>query len=133
MSRKMKNNAAVYVEDHFGMGLSEFIKLKVEEESLHDYEIAKILNVQPADVGRLRRSFGIKKADGFQRRFERRHGLGAVETFKRMIENPDTSLSDVARHFGFSRQNAWQVYTKIFKRPYTQAHERKRLKRSKEH
>jgi hypothetical protein len=133
MSRKMKNNAAAYVQDHFGMELFKFIKLKVEAESLHDYEIAKILNVQASYVGRLRRSFGIKKADGFPRRFERRYGLGAVETFKKIVENPDKSLSDAARHFGFSRQNAWQVYTKIFKRPYKEAHERKRLKRSKEH
>jgi len=132
MSRKIKTNLAAYVKDHFGMDLHEFIKLKVEAESLHDYEIARILSVQPGDVGRLRKSFGIKKADGFQRRFERAHGLGAVETFKRMIENQDTSLSAVARHFGFTRQNAWQVYTKIYNRPYTEAHERKRLIRRKE-
>jgi hypothetical protein len=56
MSRKMKNNVAAYVKDDFGMELSEFIRFKVEAESLHDYEIAKILGLQPADVGRLRRS-----------------------------------------------------------------------------
>jgi hypothetical protein len=124
-----KDELADYVEDHFGMEVYEFIKYKVEVESLHDYEIARIMNVKPADIGRLRRNFGIKRANGFPRRFERTYGVGAIETFKRMVEAPGNSLSDVARHFGFSRQNAWQVYKKIYNRPYTEVHQRKLLEK----
>jgi len=127
-----KKDLGAYVEDRFGMDLHEFIKYKVEVESLYDYEIARILNVQPAVIGRLRRRFGIKRAKAFPRRFERIYGLNAVETFKKMIGNPDNSLSDVARHFGFSRQNAWQVYKKIYGCPYTEAYKRKRLEKRQE-
>lgn len=126
-----RTDLETYTKEHFGMELSEFIKFKAEAESLHDYEIARVLNVQPADIGRLRRSFGIKKADGFPRRFERTYGLGARERFKRMVEAPGNSLSDAARHFGFSRQNAWQVYKKIFKRPYAEALKEKAWKGDK--
>ncbi|MBW2346058.1 MAG: hypothetical protein JRF53_19105 [Deltaproteobacteria bacterium] len=127
-----KRDLETYMKEHVGMELYEFIKYKVEVESLHDYEIARILNVEAAFIGRLRNNFGIKRANGFSRRFERTYGLGAVETFKKMIENPDNSLSDVARHFGFSRQNAWHVYKKIYDRPYTEAYKRKRLKKRQE-
>jgi hypothetical protein len=127
-----KNDLEAYVEDNFGMDLHEFIKHKVEVKSLYDYEIANILNVEAAFIGRLRNNFGIKRADVFSRRFERTYGLGAVETFKKMIENPDNSLSDVGRHFGFSRQNARHVYKKIYYRPYTEAYKRKRLERRQE-
>jgi hypothetical protein len=124
-----KNDLEAYVEDHFGMNLHEFIKYKVEVESLYDYEIARILNGQPAAIGRLRNDFGIKRADVFSRRFDRTYGLGAVETFKKMVDDPDNSLSDVARHFGFTRQYAWQVYKKIYDCLYTEVYKRKRLEK----
>jgi len=119
----------VFVKRRFGMDLYEFIKNKVEEESLHDYEIANILNVRAARIGRLRKGFGIKKINGFPRRFDRTHGYGAVEIFKTMIENRDISLSDLARYFGFSREYARQVYKKIYGYPYTEAYKQKRIER----
>lgn len=124
-----KRNLETYVKERFGMELYEFIKYKVEVESLYDYEIANILNVEGAFIGRLRHNFRIKRSNGFSRRFDRTYGLGAVEKFKRMIESPDNSLSDVARHFGFSRQYAWQVYKKIYNCPYTETYTRKKLER----
>lgn len=124
-----RSELAQYVRDQFGMDLYGFIKQKVEVDSLHDYEIASILNVNASSIGRLRRRFGIRRANGFQRRFERTYGEGAVETFKKMILDPERSLSDVGSHFGFSREYARHVYKNIFGHPYTEAYKKKRARR----
>lgn len=124
-----KIRAKENVAGQFGMDLHDFIKCKSEEESFYDYEIAGMLNVRPSYIGRLRSIYGIKRTNGFSRRFERTYGKGAMVTFKKMIEDQDKSLSDVARHFGFSRQNAWLVYKKIYGCPYTNAYRKKQQKR----
>ncbi len=113
------------VKEQFGMGLHAFIKNIVEEESLYDYEIASLLNVKPSLFVKLRSSIGINRSNGFSRRFERTYGLGAVEKFKGLIEDPDNSLADVGSCFGFSRQNAWLVFKKIYGCPYTETYKRK--------
>lgn len=119
------------VKERFNVGLYEFMKDKVELESLYDYEVAGILNVDGAYVSRLRKAFGIKKANGFSRRFENAYGNGAVERFKKIIENPDNALVDVAGHFGFSREYARQVYRKIYGCPYTNAFQSKVIVRKR--
>lgn len=119
------------VKHRFGMGLYEFIKQNAEVDTLHDHEIAHILGVHPSRICKLRKGYGIKRANGFLRRFERAYGLGAVETFKELIEEPNTSLTDVGGHFGFTREYARHVYKKIYGRPYTEAYRRKRLLRQK--
>jgi len=48
-----------------------------------------------------------------------------VKKFKKIIENPDNSLAGVARHFGFSREYARQVYKKVYGYPYTEAFQNK--------
>jgi methylphosphotriester-DNA--protein-cysteine methyltransferase len=120
-----------YVKERFGKRLDEFIKQKVEGDTLHDHEIAHILNVDKSRICKLRREYGIKRANGFLRRFERTYGAGAVQTFKKMIESPETSLTDVGRHFGFTREYARHVYRKICGRPYGEAYQRKRLQQHK--
>jgi hypothetical protein len=119
------------VKHRFGTGLSEFIKQKTEVDRLHDHEIAHILGVNQSRICKLRKDYGIKRANGFCRRFERTYGPGAVETFKKMIERPNTSLTDVGGHFGFTREYARHVYKKIYGRPYTEAYKRKRLIKQK--
>lgn len=119
------------VRHRFGMGLYEFVKQKTEVDALHDREIAHILGVRQSRICKLRKEYGIKRADGFLRRFERAYGLGAVETFKKLVERPDTSLREVGGHFGFTREYARHVYGKIYGRPYTEAYRRKRLMRQK--
>ena len=116
-----ENQMEDYVKRRFGTDLYEFIKNKVEEESLYDYEVATLLNVNSIHIGRLRSDYGLKRKNGFSRRFERTYGPGAVETFRTMVENPDISLSDLARHFGFSRQNASLAYKKLYGCLYTEA------------
>ena len=117
------------VKERFNKGLCEFVKHKVEAESLYDYELASILNVDGAFIGKLRKAFGINKTNGFSRRFESTYGKGAVETFKKIIKNPDNALADVASHFGFSREYARQVYKKVYGRPYTETFRKKILTR----
>ena len=115
------------VKRRFGMGLYHFIKQKVEVDTLHDHEIAQILEVHQSRICKLRKEYGIERANGFLRHFEGRYGPGAVETFKELIERPYTSLTDVGGHFGFTREYARHVYRKIYGRPYTGAYRRKRL------
>ena len=120
------------VRHRFRMGLDEFIKQKVELDMLHDHEISHILRVHKSRICKLRKDYGIKRAKGFCRRFERTYGLGAIETFKELVERPETSLADVGGHFGFTREYARHVYNKIYNRPYSEAYRRKRrLKKKK--
>ena len=76
-------------------------------------------------MGRLSRRFGLKNKNGFPRRFNLKYGFGAVNTFKNMIEDSHNSLSDVGRHFGFTREYARQVYEKIYGYPYTETFQKK--------
>ena len=81
----MKKREALnrYVKNHYGMELSEFIKQKVEGESLYDYEITHMLHVSSYYVCKLRKALGIQRSDGFSRRFEETYGPDAVERFKK--------------------------------------------------
>ena len=127
----IQKKLTAYVKNQFGMDLFPFMKQKVEEESLYDYEIARILNVSTTSIRKLRNTYGIKRANGFSRRFENLHGMGAVETFKKLIENPDISLTDVGKHFQFSREYARQVFQKLYGYPYTDTYKRKQVLRRK--
>lgn len=117
-----------HIRKRFKMNLCEFIRNKVENEKLYDYEIARLLNVSGRLISNLR-CFCNTRGDGFTRRFERRNGEGAVERFKKLIEDPDLSLSDVSNAFGFSREYARQVCRKIYGRPYTEIYKKKRARK----
>lgn len=120
-----KKEVQTFIKERFGMDLCEFIKSKVYDEKLYDYEISQILKVSKGLVSNLRRLCGTKKADAFTRRFDEIYGGGAVDRFKALIEDPDNSLSDVARIFGFTREYARQVYEKIYGYPYASIHRKK--------
>ena len=83
------------------MGLYEFVKQKVEKESLYDYELAGILNVNRAFIGKLRKNFAIEKPAKFPRLFERTYGADAVERLKKIIEIPATPWSTWENILGF--------------------------------
>ena len=118
-----------FVKSNWDMELHEFLRQKVEVECLYNYQIAALLNVEKKLVGELIRKSGLRRTQGFfTRRFEETYGKGSADTFKNMIEELDTSLSDVARYFGFSREYARQVYLKFFGRPYSEALYEKRQK-----
>jgi hypothetical protein len=114
------------------MDLHQFFRQKVEGESLYDYEIAAILGVSTTTVRKLRHTFGIKRVNGFSRRFEITYGTGAVETFKNMIEDPKNSLTDVGKQFNFTREYARQVFQKLYGYPYTRTYKRKQELKRKE-
>lgn len=128
----IKNKLEPIVNERFGMNLNQFMRQKVEIESLYDYEIATILNISTTSVRKLRNAFGIKRVNGFSRRFEMIYGMGAVETFKNLIEDPENSLTDVGKNFDFTREYARQVYLKLYGHPYTEAYKRKQALKRKE-
>ena len=72
------------------------------------------------------KKFGIKAAEDFSRRFEAAYGPGAINRFKELIEDPDNTLADVGRHFGFSKQYTHKVFTKIYGYPYRMLFDKKR-------
>ena len=75
--------------------------------------------------------YGVAKRERALKRFEETYGKGSIEIFKRIIEDPNRSLADVARRFGFSRENARLVYRKIYGVPYTGAYHKKLEERRK--
>lgn len=115
-----------FVETKYNMSLKEFLRQKVEIECLYNYEIAALLGIEKSAAGKLIRQAGLKRKNGYARRFEQNHGNGSVDLFRNMIERLDTSLSDVARHFGFSREYARQAHRNLFGQPYTETLNSKR-------
>ncbi len=115
----------------FGCGLHEFILQKVEAECLCDYEIAEVLNINTWTARKYRKFFGIEKAKKFSRRFEKTYGVDAINRFKYIIEDPDKTLADAGRTFGFSREYARYVYKQIFGHPYTKTYRKKRIIRQR--
>lgn len=128
----IKNKIESYVKDEFGMDVHQFFRQKVEVESLYDYEIAMMLKMSTTSIRKVRNAFGIKRANGFSRRFEIIYGMGAVEKFKNLIENHENSLTDVGKHFHFTREYARQVYQKLYGYPYTETYKRKQEQKREE-
>lgn len=123
-----KRQLETYVEERFGidLDLSEFMRQKIEKEGLYDYEIADQLNVKSEIIGSLRHIFKLTRRNGFSRRFEKKYGKGAASKFKTFIADPEKTLADAGRFFGFSREYARQVYMNIHGRPYTDVFKRKK-------
>ena len=127
-----KKNLEPYLQLQFGTDLYGFIKQKIQVDQLYDYEIAFLLKVNKATIGKWRKAYGIKKADTFTRRFDRRYGKGSIEKFKKMAENPDIKLTEIAKHFGVTKQYVSYVYKKIYGSTYREAVKKKRKRRKKE-
>ncbi len=126
-----KTKLESYVEVQFGTDLYGFIKQKAQVDGLYDYEIASLLEVSDSMITKLRNAYGIKRVNGFSRRFDRKYGKGSVERFKKMVENPDSTLAETGRHFGFTKEYARQVYKRIYGSAYTEAFKKKRLVKKK--
>lgn len=116
-----------YITNSFKMTVKDFMRQMVEVKALVDREIAEMLNVSIRSVWNIRREYGLKKVGISLRRFEKSYGPDAVRRFKTIIENPFLSLADVGRHFGFTRENARQIYKKIYVSPYTETYKKKML------
>jgi hypothetical protein len=116
-----KKKLESYVQLQFGTDLYGFIKQKVQVDKLYDYEIAFLLKVSKSTVSKWRKAYGIKKADAFTRRFDRRYGKGSVEKFKKMAENPDIKLIEIGKHFRVTKQYVNYVYKKIYGSTYREA------------
>ena len=119
------NLAEAHINEKLDINLPEFIRDKAEIEGLYDYEIAGILNIDLPIVREVKKIYGIKRSNCFTRRFDARYGKDSTKTFQRIIESPHSSLADVAKHFGFSREYARQVYKNIYGYPYTKVYREK--------
>ena len=104
--------------------IEQFIREKVEIETLTDAQIARLLNVGTSTVSHWRNKFHIKPADKFKRKFKEKYGPDALECFDMMIRNRAT-LQEIASYFGFSREYARQVYNKLYHGSYSE-HQRQR-------
>ena len=56
------------VKANFNINLHDFLKQKVEVESLYNYEIAALLGVEKSVVGKLIRQYGLKRKNGYASR-----------------------------------------------------------------
>ena len=56
-----------------------------------------------------------KKIERFNRKFKSK---GGIAQFRKMVERRNT-LQQIGNHFGFSRQNAWQLYNDLYDEPYS--------------
>lgn len=117
----------------YNMDLREVIEQKVESEGLCDHEIAGILDTNTSVIRGCRKAFGIKKTktNAFSRRFERNYGNGSLDTFKKIVEDPEKSLADAGRYFGFTREHARYVYQRIYGCSYGERYRSKQILKAK--
>ena len=111
------------------MPIQGLMQQVIEINDLVDREITTIPDVNIPTVRKLRKRYGVKRADSSLRRLERSYGPGFVMKFKSIIKDPFSSLSDVGRHFGLSREYVRQIFKKIYGFPYTEIHKKKILLR----
>ena len=104
--------------------IEQFIRTKIELETLTDAQIACLLQVGTSTVAHWRNKFHIKPADKFKRKFQEKYGPDAFESFDSLIRHGAT-LQEIGRSFGFSREYARQVYNKLYQGSYS-AHQRQR-------
>ena len=105
--------------------IEQFIRTKIELETLTDAQIACLLHVGASTVSNWRNKFHIKPADKFKRKFQEKYGPDALESFDSLIRHGAT-LQEIGRYFGFSREYARQVYNKLYQGSYS-AHQRQRV------
>lgn len=94
-----------------------FLRQKVEDETLSDAQIARLLHVGTSTVRYWRERYHIKPAQKFQRKFRDKYGPDALERFDHMVRTRAT-LQAIAAHFGFTREYARQVYKKLYHASY---------------
>ncbi|MEK7541642.1 MAG: hypothetical protein AAB533_02215 [Patescibacteria group bacterium] len=109
----LKINQFVHIE--------QFLREKVEVEGLIDAQIALLLNVGTSTASHWRNKFNIKPADKFLRHFKEKYGPDALDSFRAMVRKGAT-LVEIARYFCFSRENARQVFVKLYGMSFTEYH-----------
>lgn len=105
--------------------IEQFIREKVEIETLTDAQIARILNVGTSTVSHWRNKFNIRPANKFKRKFREKYGSDALEWFDMMVRRSST-LQEIASYFGFSREYARQVYNKLYHDSYSKSQRQRR-------
>ena len=114
----------------FDLPIQDLMQQVIEINGLLiDREITTIPDVNIPTICKVRKQYRTKRADSTLMRLERRHGSGFVIRFKSIIEDPSSSLADVGRHFGVSREYVRQIFKKIYGFPYAEIYKKKILLR----
>lgn len=107
------------IEDQQGIKAIEFLK-KMGMAQKHNYEIAEILSCTLGSVTGLKRKLHLPiRTNTTGRKLDERHGPGSMDIFLAMIRDKNTTLSDIAKHFGFTRAHASYIYQQYFGEKYT--------------
>ena len=88
-----------------------------------------MIDVPVSAMGHLLNTFGIKRGSVFKKQFLKKYGPDALNKFKEIIENPNATLVDAGKYFGFSREYARQVYRNLYGKSYTEVNKRKMIVR----
>jgi hypothetical protein len=119
-----------YMKKSFDMPIQDLMQQVIEINGLLiDREITTIPDVNIPTICKVRKQYRTKRADSTLMRLETRYGPGFVIRFKSIIEDPFSSLAEVGRHFGFSREYVRRIFKKIYRFPYTEIHKKKMLLR----
>ena len=109
--------------------LEDFVRPTVDVRGSPDRDSADTYKVRLPTVSWRRKRYQRKSVGSPLGLFEQRYGPDAVKKFQSIIEDPCSSLADVGRQFGFTRENARQTYEKIYGFSHTVTHKRKILLR----
>ena len=115
------------MEKSFDIPIQDLMQQVIGINGLADGEITAIPDVNIPTICKAEKRYGIKRIDSSLRRLERRYGTDFVMRFKCIIEDPSSSLADVGRHFGLSREYVRQIFKKIYGFPYTEIYKKKML------
>ena len=109
--------------------LDGFVRRTADVRAQPDRDIADRYKLTLPTVRQGRRRYQRKGVDSPLGLFKQRYGPDAIRRFQGIIEDPYSSLADVGRQFGFTRENARQIYEKIYGFSYTETYKKKILLR----
>jgi len=119
-------------KDQYAMGSNKSSHQQIELKIPYEYKIPNISGVKTWkewESEKRRRILESKKASAFSKRFERSYGKGALDIFKKIVENPENYLADAGRYFGFTREHARYVYKRIYGCSYAVLYKKKRAEK----
>ena len=111
------------------MPVQRLMQQVIEINGFVDREIINIPDVNIPTTRKVRKQYRTKRANSSLMRLERRYGPDFVMKFKSKIEDPSSSLADVGRQYGFSREYVRQIFKKIYGFPYAEIYKKKTLLR----
>lgn len=93
--------------------IEKLLRKFTAEGGFSDATIAEALGVSAVTIGNWRRRLEIPVSDKFFKHFDEYYGEGSVAEFESLLEN-GASYAQIGKHFGFSRQRAFQIAVEHF-------------------